>query len=207
MSTGLEISILDLWLPILVSAIAVFLISFVVHMVLTYHRNNVDALPNEQQFADAMRPMNIAPGEYMVPFCNDPKEMESEAHKAKLEEGPVVLLTVFPNEAYNMGKNLAQWFASSLVVGVFTAYVATQAQLSLAAGGFMAIFQLTSVTAFLGYGLALIQDSIWYARKWSTTMKFLFDALLYGLATGLVFAWLWPELTEAVSSMTSSITG
>jgi hypothetical protein len=195
MSTGLEISIIDLWLPILVSAIAVFFISFLVHMVFTYHRNNIDPLPNEQQFADAMGPMDIAPGEYMVPFCNDPKEMESEAHKAKLGKGPVVMLTVFPNEAYNMGKKLGQWFISSLVVSLFTAYVASQAQLSLAAGGFMAIFQLTSVIAFLGYGLALIQDSIWYDRKWSTTMKFLFDALLYGLGTGLVFAYLWPELS------------
>jgi hypothetical protein len=43
------------------------------------------------------------------------------------------------------------------------------------------------------YALALPQHSIWYRRRWATTMKSVFDGLIYGLITGAVFAWLWPK--------------
>ena len=55
------------------------------------------------------------------------------------------------------------------------------------------VFRLASTIAVLGYGISNFTDSIWKGIKWSTSFKFLFDGLLYGLATGAVFAWMWPE--------------
>jgi hypothetical protein len=55
------------------------------------------------------------------------------------------------------------------------------------------VFRFAGTTAFLGYAFALAHDSIWFKRRWSTTVKFLFDGLLYGLLTAGTFGWLWPR--------------
>lgn len=46
--------------------------------------------------------------------------------------------------------------------------------------------------AFLGYVPGLWQDSIWYGRKWSTTLKNTLDGIVYALLTAGTFGWLWP---------------
>ena len=45
---------------------------------------------------------------------------------------------------------------------------------------------------FLAFGWANIPMSIWYGHPWSTTAKYLLDALIYGLVVAGTFAWLWP---------------
>lgn len=40
--------------------------------------------------------------------------------------------------------------------------------------------------------LALLQNSIWYKRKWSSTLKSMADGLVYALVTAGTFGWLWP---------------
>jgi hypothetical protein len=57
----------------------------------------------------------------------------------------------------------------------------------------MTVFRVVSTVAFMAYALALPQHSIWYRRSWATTMKSVFDGLIYGLVTGAAFAWLWPK--------------
>jgi hypothetical protein len=39
----------------------------------------------------------------------------------------------------------------------------------------------------------LLQGSIWAWRRWSTTLKGVFDGLVYALLTAGVFGWLWPR--------------
>ena len=185
-------SLLALWLPVLLSAIAVFIISSVIHMALTYHRSNMSKLPNEDKFREATAALNIPPGDYTTPYAGSMKAMGTPEFQQKMDQGPVMMMTVMPNGPYAMGKSLLFWFIYSLLVGLFTAYVAIQAQTVLV--DFASVMRLTATTAFMGYGLALIQDSIWWNRKWSTTFKFLFDALVYALLTGAMFAWLWPHV-------------
>jgi hypothetical protein len=36
-------------------------------------------------------------------------------------------------------------------------------------------------------------DSIWFFRHWSTSLKNVFDGLIYALLTGGVYGWLWPR--------------
>jgi len=44
----------------------------------------------------------------------------------------------------------------------------------------------------LAFGWAMVPMSIWYGHPWSSTVKYLLDALIYGLVVGGSFAWLWP---------------
>ena len=180
----------ELWLPILVSAVAVFLVSSVIHMVLPWHKNEYPKLPQEDQLLDAIRPLNIPTGDYMVPRGADMADMKTPEFQEKLSRGPVMVMTVLPNGPVNMGQNLMQWFGYSLVVGLFAAYMAGEA---LPAGSdYMAIFRFTGTVAFVGYSLALWQMWIWYHRSLKTTIKATVDGLVYALVTAGVFGWMWP---------------
>lgn len=180
---------LSLWLPILLSAVFVFIVSSVMHMVLKYHASDMKPLPDEDGVMDALQPFNIQAGEYFMPHISDIKQRETEQFKAKLARGPVAFVTVVP-DAYNMGGKLAMWFVYSLLVGLFTAYIAG---IALAPGAhYLTVFRITGAVAFVGYALALIQNSIWFGKSWSGTAKYLLDGFVYGLVTAGTFGWLWP---------------
>jgi hypothetical protein len=179
-----------LWLPILLSAVVVFLASWIVHTVLPWHKSDYARMPDEDQVMDALRPMGIPPGDYMVPRPGGMKDLASPEFIAKRTKGPVMVVTVMPAGPFSMGANLAQWFVYSIVVGLFAGYVAA---IALPAGAsYAAVFRLVGTTAFIGYALALWQMSIWYRRAWGTTIKSTIDGLIYGLLTAGVFGWLWP---------------
>ena len=180
-----------LWLPILASAVIVFLVSSVVHTMLPWHKNDYPRVPNEDAVMNALRPLAIPPGSYMVPRATGMAEMKSPEFLEKMNKGPVMVLTVLPNGPWRMGQNLVNWFIYSLVVGLFAGYVAGRA---LAPGTvYLRVFQLVGATAFMGYALALWQMSIWYRRPWSITMKSTIDGLLYALLTAGTYGWLWPK--------------
>src|SRR6476646_2746975 len=180
-----------LWLPILLSAIIVFVASSLVHMVLPWHKSDYPRVPNEDKFMDAVRPLAIPPVDYMVPRCTNRAEMSSPEFAEKMKKGPVIVMTVIPSGPFTMGSNLAQWFVYILVVGVFAAYVAGRA---LPHGAhYLTVFRFDGVAAFLSYSVALWQMSIWYKRAWSTTIKSTFDGLIYALLTAGTFGWLWPK--------------
>lgn len=180
----------SLWLPIIASAVLVFLASWVIHMFLGYHKTDFDPLPGEEAALDTLRGLNLAEGDYHFPHCSGPKEMASEAFIQKMKDGPVGLLTVMKSGAPSMGKELAQWFIYCVLVSIIAAYISSQ---TLAAGEhYLKVFQITGCTAFTGYSLALLQNAIWYKRKWSSTLKNMLDGLIYGILTAGVFGWLWP---------------
>lgn len=179
------------WLPILVSAVLVFLVSFVTHMVLPHHRNDFSKVPSEDEALEAMRRLNLPPGDYMLPRGTGPESMKDPAFVEKLKKGPVLLVTALKPGPPNMGPSLARWFAFCLVVGVFVAYVTGRA---LGPGAhYLSVFRFAGVTAFVAYALAQWQESIWHGRRWSTTIKNNLDGLAYALVTGGTFGWLWPN--------------
>ena len=185
------ISLAALWLPIVLSAVVVFIVSSVVHMVLPYHKSDYGKLPKEDDILAAMRGAGLRPGAYMFPFLGGMKEMGTPAAQAKYEKGPVGMLTVMPNGMPAMPKFLAQWFVYSLVVSLFAAYIASR---TLAPGThYLQVFRVVGCVSFLAYAGAHAADPIWRGARWSTTFKNLFDGLLYGLMTGGVFGWLWPQ--------------
>ena len=179
-----------LWLPILVSAVFVFAASSIIHMFLKYHDADYPPVPNEAAFADAVRPLAIPPGDYMIPRAKTTEEMRSPEFGEKMKSGPVMILTVIPNGPVSMGKSLSLWFLFSVVVSIFAAYITGRA---LPPGtDYMEVFRFISTTAFIGYSLALWQMSIWFHRSWGTTIKATVDGLIYALLTAGVFGWLWP---------------
>jgi hypothetical protein len=182
----------SLWLPILVSAVFVFIASTVIHMLLSFwHRNDYLRMPNEDKAMDSLRPLAIPPGDYMVPYCAGAEDMKSPAFKEKLSKGPVMMVTVRPNGMAGMGRPLVLWFIFCLVIGIFVGYVASRA---LPPGAqYLRVFQLAGASAFMAYAAAIWPPSIWYGRSWSATFKSTIDGLAYALLTAGTFGWLWPR--------------
>ena len=185
------VPILSLWLPILVAAILVFVASSVIHMALGYHANDYAKLPDEEGVMNALRPFNIPPGEYHMPKPDSMKQWSEPDFVARMEAGPMAMMTVVPNGVPKMGGQLAQWFVYSVLVGVFAAYVASRAVGS--SPEYLDVFRFTGATAFFCYVVAGWQASIWYKRAWSTTLKNTFDGLIYAVLTAGAFGWLWPS--------------
>ena len=181
----------SLWLPVLVSAVVVFFVSSLIHMVLPWHKSDYPKMPDEDKVRDLLRPLNIPPGDYMVPRPSTSQEWRSPEYKEKLNQGPNLMVTVLPTGQWSMGRNMGLWFVYLLLTGVFVAYVAGRAN----PGGapYLHVFRFAGVTAFLAYSAALWQLSIWYRRAWSMSIKFTFDGLIYALLTAGIFGWLWPR--------------
>jgi hypothetical protein len=186
------VNVISLWLPILLSALFVFMVSSIIHMFLPYHRSDFKKIQSEDEVMDSLRKFNILPGDYVMPYAGSPEVMRSEEYKEKVRNGPMAFMTVMKSGEQNMGANLALWFVYSVVVGIFAAYITG---LALGPGSeYMIVFRFASATAFIGYSLALLQNSIWYKRNWPATIKSMFDGLIYALVTGGVFGWLWPGI-------------
>ncbi|MFN2570165.1 MAG: hypothetical protein ABR537_00940 [Gemmatimonadales bacterium] len=180
-----------LWLPILLSAVAVFVASSIIHMGPLWHKTDYPRYPNEDRVLDALRPIGIPPGDYLMPRPASSAEMRSPAFMEKMKRGPAVLLTVMPPWSGSMVANLSQWFGYCLVVSVFAGYIAAAALPPGATSA--AICRFAGTTAFLGYTAALWQMSIWYRRAWSMTLKSTFDGVIFAAVTCGIFMWLWPR--------------
>jgi hypothetical protein len=180
-----------LWMPMVLAAVLVFLASSVIHMFLKYHDSDFAGVPGEDQLMDAMREAGATPGDYVVPRGEGAASMKDPEFIDKWAKGPAAVITVFPSGPPSMGPQLAMWFVYCLVVGVFAAYIAGRA---LGPGAeYLSVFRFTGTVAFVGYSLALVQNSIWYHKKWSATLKSVFDGLIYALLTAGCFGWLWPS--------------
>ena len=179
------------WLPILLSAAIVFFASFIMHMVLSYHKSDYRKLPDEDRVTDALRSAGVKPGPaYFFPYCSF-EEMKSAPVVEKMKRGPVGLLTVLPSGPPAMGKNLAQWFLYCVVISLLAAYLSGR---MLPPGtAFSQIFRVVGIAALLGYGAAHAQESIWNGRSWVVTFKHLFDSVIYAALTAGTFGWLWPK--------------
>jgi hypothetical protein len=180
-----------LWLPIVLSTVLVFVASSIIHMLLPWHKSDYPKMPNEEKAMDALRPLAIPPGDYMMPRCETSQEMHSPEFVEKLKRGPVMVMTVLPNAPFPMARNLVLWFIYCAVVSIFAGYIAGRA---LPAGSpYLHVFQLVGASAFAGYVLALWQMWIWYRRAISITLKASIDGLIYAMLTAGTFGWLWPH--------------
>jgi hypothetical protein len=139
---------------------------------------------------DAMRRLNLAPGDYMVPHPASRGDMKDPEFIVAVKKGPLVLMNVAPGVEPSMTTNLIQWFAFVVVVNIFAGYVASRA---LGPGSdYLMVFRFVGTTAFMGFALGSVPESIWYRRSWTRTLKTMADGLLYGLLAAGVFGWLWP---------------
>lgn len=183
------VRLVSLWVPIIVSAVLVFFVSSVIHMLLRFHRSDWRKVPSEEDVMEALKRFKLPPGDYLLPRPDRPARKNSAKFKAKRQKGPRLLMTVLPH-AETPVRNLVLWFLYSMVVASLAGYVAG---IVLSPGTpRLIVFRITATVAFTGFALALWQNSIWHARGWGATIRSTIDGLVYGLLTGAVFSWLWP---------------
>ncbi len=184
------LSLTQLWLPIIASAIAVFFASSLIHMVLKYHNSDYRKTPNEDEVRAALKPVANAPGMYFVPHMLDMKETQKPENVQKFVEGPIAMMTVRPPGKPAMGASLAQWFVLNLFVSLIAAYLATK-MVPLGAS-FLATCRPIAAVTFMSYAAGAISNGIWYGKPWPVVAKELLDAVIYATVAACVFAWLTP---------------
>jgi hypothetical protein len=180
----------SLWLPIVLSAIIVFVASSIMHMLLPYHQGDFRKLPDEDKVTASLRAAGVSRGLYMFPHCSH-KEMNSPEMIAKWNTGPAGTITIFPMGRPAMPKFLGQWIGFCLVISFFIAYLAAH---TLAAGThYLQVFRVVGTAGFLAYGLSNIVNGIWKGQTWGMVAKEVIDGLIYGMLTAGTFGWLWPR--------------
>lgn len=183
------VAIGSLWLPILVSAVLVYIASSIVWMFLPHHKNDWAKLPGEDAVLEAMRRAGVGRGQYRFPFCN-PRDKSPETVR-KLEAGPLGTMIIWPSGKMSMGKQLGTWFLYLLVVS--TAVACFSAPVLSVGTSYKMVFHTAGGFAILAYAAAIVPGAIWWGRSWSSTLKEVIDGIVYGLLTAGVFGWLWPR--------------
>ena len=179
-----------LWLPILLSAIAVWVASAIIWMAMPHHKSDFRKLPDEDAALRALTSQGLVPGQYSFPYSASPEDLKDPETVRRFEEGPVGFLTVVPSGTPTMGGKIMLSFVFYLVISMVVAYLVSR---TLEPGaGYLAVFRVTGTVTWLAYGTATVPDAIWFGRPWSGIVKGLLDALVFALLTAGFFGWLWP---------------
>jgi hypothetical protein len=198
-----------LWLPILVSGVAVWFASFIAWMAIGHHKKDRDAIPGggEQEFMSTITRMNIPPGNYGFPdFCQHdklPRKEKMDALKLLYDRHPQGLLRVWAPT--NMGRNMLLTFLFYLLTSTAVAFLGWTALPHAAPPADSAgahadgisltckVFQTLTTAAILAYGFASFPGDLWFQKKRRAMLMDALDGVVFGLITGAVFAWLWPR--------------
>ena len=179
-----------LWLPIVLSAVIVFIASSTLHMLLPYHKGDYQKVQDEDKVLPALRAAGLTRGQYVFPYCTQ-QEMKSPAMIEKYNRGPVGMITVFPSGPPALPKFLGMWFVYCLLISFFVAYLA--AHTVVAGADYLKVFRVVGTAAFLAYGFGTLSNAIWKGQTFSFTLKEVVDGMIYALLTAGTFGWLWPR--------------
>ena len=179
-------SIADLWLPILVSAVIAWIASALIWAVLPWHKSDYSKVEKEEGVREALK--GLSPGFYNVPHCKSQKALKEPEMQQKFEDGPQAFITILPNGLPPMGRNMVLMFAYFIFVGALCAYFVSRTTGPDAS--YLEVFRIAGTVAWIANGVGQIPDSVWFGRPWLHTAKGMFDGLIYGLLTGGVFGWL-----------------
>src|SRR3981189_2552113 len=94
-----------LWLPIVLSAVIVFVASSIMHMLLPYHRSDYRQLPDEDKLLATLGAPGLKQGLYHFPFCTH-KDMKSPAAIERFRQEPEGMLIANPSGPPAMPKFL-----------------------------------------------------------------------------------------------------
>lgn len=179
-------TIMTLWLPIIVSAAVVYVAGAAIWMAMPWHKTEWNKTPDEEAVRGALK--SCPPGMYTMPNVRDQAEFKKPDVQQKFIEGPNAYITVLPSGLPKMGGKLVMMFGFNLVVAIICAYMVSR---TLPPGAeYLAVFRVSGTVAFIAYGMAYIQESIWFGRRWSSTGLTFLDALIYAVLTGGIFGWL-----------------
>lgn len=180
--------LLSLWLPIVLSAVGVFIVSSLIWTVLQWHNSDWKKLSDEDGLLAILK--DVPSGQYAMPYAASMKDKQDPEWQRKAKAGPMAMVTVFQGDATAMGKQLIQWFIYCLVISIVLAAVSVA---TLSPGdGFMMVFHSVAIYGLMTYSGAHAMGAIWFGHSWSRTIKDIVDGLIYALVTAAIFAWLWP---------------
>ena len=182
-------SLLQLWLPIVAAAVLVFFASFVLHAVIQWHRPDYHGFANEDAVRAAIRAGNARPGQYLVPYLSEMRQMKAPEKVRLFEEGPVAYVTLRRPGPPRMGKELVLWFLLDLAICIIAGYIGGK---TLPPGAsFLQVCRIVATIGFVAYAAGPVQQGIWMGKPWPAVSREVADAILYAFAMGAAFGWLW----------------
>ena len=179
-------TITALWQPILVTAVVVFVAGWVIWSLMPWHKGDRGKTDDEEAVREALT--STEPGMYTLPNAPDTKAFKDPEFQKKYREGPQAFITVVPTGPHLFGGKLLLMFVYNLLVAVLCAYFVSRTMTP--ESDYLSVFRIAGTTAFIAYGMAYIQESIWFGRSWFATGLTFLDALIYAVLTGGVFGWL-----------------
>ncbi|MCA9302664.1 MAG: hypothetical protein KC996_00930 [Phycisphaerales bacterium] len=183
------VGLAELWLPILVSGVAVFIVSAIIWMALGYHKPDIKFLDNEEDFDNAIRLLNIKPGLYMFPGCHG-KDLKSEAFQTRWKAGPWGIITIYP-KAPSFAFNLLRCFLTYLAISAIAGYLAG---IGLAPGTeYMRVFRVVGTAALLGHCFGGLANDYFLGKPARFIITGLVDGVVFALVTAGIFAAMWPS--------------
>ncbi len=180
--------LLLLWLPILLSAAAVWILATIAWVALPHHKQDFIALPDEDAFIEFIRRSGIKPGNFVFPDFRGREAMKSEKITKILEQGPVGHLSVWQSPL-TMGSKLIATFFVYFVVSTLIAYLTRVALPGPAP--FAKVFQIAATAGILAYSFSFIPNGIWFGAYKRSLVASLVDGIVFGCITGAIFAWFW----------------
>jgi hypothetical protein len=184
----MQVSLSALWLPILLSAVFVFIVTNTVCMTLPFwHRKDYKKLPDEKSVLAAL---SATPsGQYLAPLLDWSKSTPEE--RDAMHKGPMALLMLRNPNAFSFGTALTSYFLYTVLISFLVAYITA---VMLPSGThYLRVFRVAGTAATLAYAFRGIPDSIWYGKPWPATLKDIVDGVIFGLLTAGTFGWLWPR--------------
>jgi hypothetical protein len=177
-----------IWLPILISAVLVFIASNILWMAFPFwHTRDYGRLTEEKQVLDALS--KATTGQYLVP-CLDWKTITPEQRDEMHRQPFAYVLVRNPNQ-FSFGKSLTLYFLYALAVTIVVGYLTGRTRAPGAE--YLEVFRVAGTAGFLAYAFRSVSDSIWYGKPWKVAFKEMIDGLIYGLLIGGTFGWLWPR--------------
>jgi hypothetical protein len=210
-----------LWLPILLSGVAVWFASALAWMAIGHHKKDRDPIPGaslphggEQELMDTITRLNLAPGNYGFPDFNQhdhlPRKARMEKLKALYDRRPYGLLRVWGE--MNMGGNMLLTFLFSLFTSAVIAYLgwatlphgSTTLNTTIVGSGgtithttitatFAHVFQVIGTAGILAYCFASFPGDVWFQKKKRAMLMDAIDGIIFGLITAAIFAYFWPK--------------
>ncbi len=185
------VSLAQLWLPILLSAVFVFIASSILHMVLKFwHTPDYRGFSNEDEVGAAIRKGGASRGMYIIPYCGQ-EAMKNPATQEKFKQGPVGMVFLRTSGPVNMGTYLGQWFVFCLVVSLLASCLA--GSMMSTGAPYWRVFHVVAITSSMTYALGSLPDAYGGGHPWGSTIKNIIDGLIYALITAATFAWFWPR--------------
>ncbi|HJT18103.1 MAG TPA: hypothetical protein VJ853_11970 [Thermoanaerobaculia bacterium] len=182
------IPLTTLWLPILLSAVFVFIASNILHMLIPgWHHGDYGKLPDEGAVLNGLR--SARSGQYIAPHLDWGKMSKEE--RDTMMKGPMAFIMMRNPAEFSMPGALVSWLVFDIILSILIAYVGAA---TLPRGtDYLEVFRVIGTAGILAYAFGSVSEAIWYGKPWSSTTKDIIDGIIYGLLTAGTFGWLWPR--------------